>query len=170
MTQTETLLSISPDAPAWDLDGGRVLGIAFTVSGPVLPGPSFGFGATPGGQDPAGLYGVIPDLTIYGACDGPAVTTSGQVIESKFADLRNVWCIPEYRQSWTANSVVTFWWGMVSVVVDSIDADSGVNSTPDPYDFCLSDIRPILAGAGPDEPADPVPDAGSSSASDAAAP
>ena len=165
-TLTETSLSIAPEAPAWELDE-RVLGIAVTVTGrtPII----FGFLASPGGQDPGGAHGVVIDLTLFSTCNHAPITSSGQVSMDFFADMKNVWCIPEYQQSWSATSVSAFFWSIGSVVVDAI-ADGGINDVTDPYDFCLTDIRPILAGAGPDEPADPSPDAGSSSASDAAAP
>jgi len=55
--------------------------------------------------------------------------------------------------------VVTFWWGMDSVLVDQIDRDARINSGTDPYDFCVGNIRPVLLGAGPDEPGEPL-DAG----------
>ncbi len=162
-TLTETSLSIAPEAPAWQLDE-RVLGIAVTVTGltPII----FGFLASPGGQDPGGQHGVLIDLTLFSTCNHPPITSSGQVSTDFFADMKNVWCIPEYQQSWTATSVSAFFWTAGSVVVDPI-ADGGVDDVTDPYDFCLSDIRPILAGAGPDEPGDPVSDAGAGGAADA---
>lgn len=165
LTLTENGLSTSPDAPAWNLDGGRVVGIAFTVTGSVLPG-RLGFSATPGGQDSGGQYGVAQELTIYGDCAAPPITLSGQVAKSFYADLENWWCIPEYKSRWTADRVVTFWWGINSLIVDDIIASGAV---ADPYDFCLEDIRPILAGSGPDEAGEPVRDAGSDGPSDAAA-
>jgi hypothetical protein len=152
-TLTETSLSIAPEAPPWELDG-RVIGISVTVTG--LTPITFGFLITPGGQDPGGQYGVPIDVTLYSTCNHPTITESGQVSKDFFGDMKNVWCIPEYQQSWSANSIADFFWSIGSVVVDE-PADAGAEVT-DPYDFCLSDIRPILAGAGPDEPA--VPDAG----------
>jgi len=159
---TETLLSTSPTAPAWQLAPARVLGLAYDVSGPVLPNnPSFGLGATPGGQDSGGLYGVEQTQTVYGDCAAPPVTAQGQHFEAFFARMENWWCVPQNRTRWVGDSVVTFWWGVGSVIVDSIDADAGLNATPDPYDFCIRNLRPIVAGAGPDEVGELPSDAGS---------
>ena len=140
---TENLLSVPPGAPAWEFASASVLGLAFTVSGSVLPNnPSFGLAATPGGQDSGGMNGVGQELTIYGDCNAPPVTTSGQVIESLFGELENWWCIPANRSRWTASSAANFWWGIGSVIVNG--ADPNVAAVRDPYDFCLSDIRPIV--------------------------
>jgi hypothetical protein len=64
---TDSFLSTSPEVPPWQLRPARVLGLAYDVSGPVLPNsPSFGLGATPGGRDSGGRYGEEQSQTIYG--------------------------------------------------------------------------------------------------------
>lgn len=161
-TLDEFGLSLSPEAPAWDLDGGQVIGIAATVTGSVLPNSSsFGMAATAGGEDPGGQYGTPQELTIHADCGAPPVSASGQVVESLFANLKNWWCIEGMRSRWTGSSVSSFSWGVGSLIVEE---DAGET---DAYDFCLEDIRPVLAGEGPDEPAT-LPDAGV--ATDAGAP
>jgi len=136
----------------------------------VLPNSAnFGLSATAGGQDSGGQYGVGQELTIYGDCGAPPVQSSGQTNQTLFGNMQNWWCLPEYRTPWDASSIVTFWWGIGSVMVDEIDIDAGINATPDAYDFCISNIRPILAGDGPDEPGAPLPDAGPQGVPDAGA-
>lgn len=148
-TLTESSLSISPQAAFWDYAESQVLGIAFTVTGTALPNSAhFGLQATPGGQDPAGQYGVAQEHTIYGDCAAPAIETSGQVQLSFFSQLENYWCVDGAKESWQASSTVAFWWGVTSVVVEGLNESDAAVPT-DAYDFCLRDIRPIVAGPEP---------------------
>jgi hypothetical protein len=128
-------------AAPWDLDSGRVLGISARVTGATFP-RHLGFAA-----DSTSLT-----RADYGNCDFTQVTSSGQVVGELFANLHSQCWDLSLRpgSAWQNEPVVSFGWGVGS---DEIAAN--------PFDFCLSEIRPILAGAGPDEAADAVPDAGS---------
>lgn len=146
---TESSMSVSPQAAFWDYAESQVLGIAFTVTGSALPNSAhFGLQATPGGQDPGGQYGVAQEYTIYGDCAAPAIETSGQVQLSFFNQLENYWCVNGVKESWQADSTVAFWWGITSVVVEGA-SESDAAMPADAYDFCLRDIRPIVAGPEP---------------------
>lgn len=148
---TPSSLSISPEGEYWDFQRRGVIGLAFTVSGEKLPNSEhFGTNATPAGQDPGGQHGVGQELTVYNDCKAPAVSTSGQLQLSFFAELENYWCVEGQKAPWGGDGVVAFWWGISSVVVDEpSDADAAALGV-DPYDFCLREIRPILAGPDPE--------------------
>lgn len=132
-------LSIDPSRSIPWTFGEQVVGISATLTGPVMP-PNLVFEATPGGKDPGGQFGEPQELTIYGSCNTPFTPAPGRRLEARFADLDNWWCVPDVNQPWIGDSVISFSWKVVAVVVPP---ETAVVS--DAYDFCLSDIRPILA-------------------------
>ena len=120
-----------------------MLGIAATVTGPIIPFGAPGFGANPGGQNPDEL---INQYT--GICDGSIPPSSGErTIEGIFDDLHYYcWNTAQLPTSgWTADSTIIFGWGLSGARVPNTPENANASSVRDPYDFCLSDIRPILA-------------------------
>jgi len=103
----------------------------------------------------------------YGNCDVPghAAGSDERRAELIFPALHyycwNTATLP--YTAWTGDSVIVFGWGVASLRVPGIAQGDPIEIAPDPYDFCFSDLRPIVIGAGPDDSASdagaPAPDA-----------
>jgi hypothetical protein len=145
-----TRIVIDPfEQEPWNLGDGRVLGIEANVTGPAIPFGTPGFGANPGGQNPDELINQYAP-----ACDGSIPPSSGERrIEGLFADLHYYcWNTAQLPYSgWTADSTIVFGWGAAGARVPNTPENANASSVRDPFEFCLSDIRPILAGDA-DEP------------------
>ena len=100
------------------LAGGAVTGFAFTVSGPELP--PLRFNALPGGVDPNSVTFCAPFESVSGTVEMP--------LESLTAS-----CWEPGGQPLQTMSLANIGWNIVSDV--TIDH---------PFDFCISDLRPIL--------------------------
>jgi hypothetical protein len=112
-------LTLASGGAPWDLDGGNVVGFAYTLSGSELP--PLRFAAQPGGSDP----------TVDNFCQ-ILDAFSGASLQSPFNALdRNCW--EAMRNPMVADSLTNVNW--------TIPADSFV---PHSFDFCVSDLRPIL--------------------------
>ena len=109
----------SGESAPWDLDGGKVAGFAFTISGPDLP--PMRFGALPGGADPA----------VVNFCR-PFEASSGENFQMPLASLdQSCWLgVPD---PFSANDLTNIGW--------TVPSDVGFAHT---FDVCVSDLRPIL--------------------------
>jgi hypothetical protein len=103
----------------WDLDGGNVVGFAYTLTGSELP--PLRFAAQPGGSDPT----VDNFCQILGAFSGASFRSPFNALD------RNCW--EGIRNPMVADSLTNVNW--------TIPADSVQGHT---FDFCVSDLRPIL--------------------------
>lgn len=108
------------EAVPWDLDGGNVTGFAFTLTGPTLPLP-LRFAALPGGADP----------TVDNFCTQLPVAGDVRFAVPLESLTRDCWEIGNLPM--VASSLQTINW--------TIPADVSVAHA---FDFCVSDLRPIL--------------------------
>jgi hypothetical protein len=115
-------------AVPWDLDGGNVVGFSFTVSGPLLP--PLRFGALPGSADPS----------VDNFCT-PLPFSEG-TFEVPFSSItRDCW--EPGGQPLPTPDLQTLLWTLPANV-----------ELTRPYDFCISDVRPLLR-SGPAQPTVP---------------
>jgi len=106
-------------AVPWDKDGGNVVGFSFTVSGPMVP--PLRFGALPGAADPNidNFCNVLPPFA-GGTFDVPFSTIT--------------------RDCWAPGGEVLSGPDLQTIIW-TLPADPGLTH---PYDFCVSDVRPLL--------------------------
>jgi hypothetical protein len=104
----------------WDRDGGSVAGFSFTVTGAEIP-PSFRFGALPGNGDPS----------VDNFC-APLVGQIGETFEVSIESMT--------RDCWQAGGQPLITPDLLNIAW-TLPADSFVSH---PFDFCISDLRPIL--------------------------
>ncbi|MEY4545207.1 MAG: hypothetical protein RL685_1402 [Pseudomonadota bacterium] len=155
-------IRINPVGPIpWNLGDGRVIGISARVTGSSIPeGP--GGQATPGGMDPDGPQSGYGNCNIPGHAAGSDERRAELLFPALHYDCWNAATLP--YTAWRGDSVIVFGWGVSSLRVPGIAPGDPIEIPPDPYDFCFSDLRPIVIGAGPDEPAGDAgtsaPDAG----------
>jgi hypothetical protein len=112
-------LSDTGEPAPWDLDGGNVLGFAFSVSGPDLP--LLRFTALPGGADGALVNFCRP----FSAFSG-----------DRFAlplDSLDLSCWLGERDPLITDNLANIAW--------TVPSDIGIGHT---FDVCISDLRPIL--------------------------
>jgi len=114
-----TFLSDAGEAAAWDLDGGRVTGFAFTVSGPDLP--PLRLTALPGDADPSAVNFCRPFLA-----------SSGDTFQMPIDSL-DLSCWLGVREPLVTDDLLSIAW--------TVPSDVGVSHT---FDVCISDLRPIL--------------------------
>ena len=112
-------LTVAGAGAPWDLDGGNVVGFAYTLTGSELP--PLRFAAQPGGSDP----------TVDNFCQ-ILDAFSGASFQSPFNGLdRDCWL--GIDNPMVADSLTNVNW--------IIPADPTIGH---PFDFCVSDLRPIL--------------------------
>ncbi|HKO95297.1 MAG TPA: hypothetical protein VJU61_29275 [Polyangiaceae bacterium] len=118
-------------AAPWDLDGGNVVGFSFTVSGPLLP--PLRFGALPGSADP----------NVDNFCTTLPVFSEG-TFEVPFSSIT--------RDCWQTGGEVLAP-SDLQTIIWTLPADP---TLAHPYDFCVSNVRPLLR-SGPLQPTEPPP-------------
>jgi hypothetical protein len=102
----------------WDLDGGRVVGFNFTITGPLIP--EIFFGALPSSPEPG-----ADDY-----CLGFATSAGGSLTMPLVSLSRNCW-LPQ-RAPLFAEDLQNIHWGIPGLAEARTD-----------FDFCISDLRPL---------------------------
>ncbi len=124
-------IDIDPQGQSpWDLGGGQVVGVSVALEGARIPS-LLGFIATPGGENPDEAVSQYADCSV----NAPASGSGRRVFSSRFDDLHYYcWNAAQFESTvWSAPSAISFGWAV------------GADEASNPFDFCLSEITPILA-------------------------